>query len=261
MVFGHHDLLVCGDHLVGPCPCSGERAAAFSAVQAQVSALLEASPLDAPTGPASCLNSVLRRCSQGPLQETLRLLLCALQIVTAILIWQTMWYFMPGKVDEEPLLQVSSLSYLCQEDSHHVPGATNMSVAVKTAYRSCLSAGACCMWCRSPAAADAATAQGRLCCAQRLLSWVVYPHIPVLDLPVSQHVTSAVCAQTWLQDIAWTEASKEDVLARRVANAEGEHERCKLQQAPLFCYETAISLHRFSALAYMSAPRSLVCSQ
>ena len=58
----------------------------------------------------------------------------------------------------------------------------------------------------------------------------------------------------WLQDFAWTEKSIPEQLAKRAANADGEHERRILEQAPMFCVETAICLHRWAALAYMSAP-------
>ena len=59
--------------------------------------------------------------------------------------------------------------------------------------------------------------------------------------------------QVWLQDFAWTEKQKPAQLKQRVAQAKGEHERLILEQAPLFCVETAICLHRFSNLVYESA--------
>ena len=70
-------------------------------------------------------------------------------------------------------------------------------------------------------------------------------------LPVPDRVGTL---QVWLQDFAWTEKQKPAQLERRVAQAKGEHERLILEQAPLFCVETAICLHRFSNLVYESAP-------
>ena len=50
--------------------------------------------------------------------------------------------------------------------------------------------------------------------------------------------------QVWLQDFAWSEASKPAKLAQRADHAVGLHERQLLSDSPIFCFETALIAHR-----------------
>ena len=65
----------------------------------------------------------------------------------------------------------------------------------------------------------------------------------------------------YLQEIAWTEAGKPDAVARRAEHAEHAAERALLAEEPMFCYQTAVALHRWSCLTYMGACCSLVCAR
>ena len=57
-------------------------------------------------------------------------------------------------------------------------------------------------------------------------------------------------AQVWLQEVAWTEAQKPQQVAERDGRAEGRQEALQLQQAPMFCFETALKLLKWSSLTY-----------
>lgn len=56
--------------------------------------------------------------------------------------------------------------------------------------------------------------------------------------------------QVWLQEAAWTEGELPKCLARRNSRAEGPVEAAHLQPEPMFCYETALKLLKWSSLAY-----------
>ena len=65
--------------------------------------------------------------------------------------------------------------------------------------------------------------------------------------------------QVYLQEFAWTEAQKPEALAQRADHAVQPAERALLSQEPLFCFQTALALHRWSCLAYMGSPRPWPC--
>ena len=61
----------------------------------------------------------------------------------------------------------------------------------------------------------------------------------------------------YLQDHAWSEAQKAGKLAARAARAASPHERQLLAHSPMFCFETALAMHRFSWLAYRGGAQLL----
>ena len=56
--------------------------------------------------------------------------------------------------------------------------------------------------------------------------------------------------------MAWTEEEKPAAIAQRVEHAQHAAERVLLSQEPMFCFQTAVALHRWSCLAYMGASAS-----
>lgn len=56
--------------------------------------------------------------------------------------------------------------------------------------------------------------------------------------------------QAWLQEVAWTEAEEPECLAVRNARARGKEELDLLQREPMFCFETALKLIKWSGLTY-----------
>ena len=66
-------------------------------------------------------------------------------------------------------------------------------------------------------------------------------------------------AQVYLQDFAWTEGQKPDAVAARAEHAVHAAERAWLTQEPMFCFQTAIAMHRWSCLAYKGASRPWLC--
>ena len=63
-------------------------------------------------------------------------------------------------------------------------------------------------------------------------------------------------AQVYLQEFAWTEDGKSDALAQRAEHALHAAERSWLTKEPMFCFQTAIAMHRWSCLSYMGAQGS-----
>ena len=57
--------------------------------------------------------------------------------------------------------------------------------------------------------------------------------------------------QRWLQDPAWAEEDKAAKYDKRLSHAKSEAERQALQQQPIFCFMTALKLHRWAELAYV----------
>ncbi|KAK9803205.1 hypothetical protein WJX73_003153 [Symbiochloris irregularis] len=70
--------------------------------------------------------------------------------------------------------------------------------------------------------------------------WLFSPKIPDND--------PALLA--WLQEPAWTEQGLQDHLQERNTWAEGDAHRQQLQREPMFCFETALKLLKWSSLAY-----------
>ena len=62
--------------------------------------------------------------------------------------------------------------------------------------------------------------------------------------------------QVYLQEFAWTEEQKSDAIAQRADHAQHAEERALLTTEPMFCFQTAVALHRWSCLTYMSEPCS-----
>ena len=62
---------------------------------------------------------------------------------------------------------------------------------------------------------------------------------------------SGACMQRWLQDPAWAEEDKAGKYETRASHAVSEAERQALQQQPMFCFMTALKLHRWAELAYV----------
>ena len=58
-------------------------------------------------------------------------------------------------------------------------------------------------------------------------------------------------AQVYLQEFAWTEETKAAAVARRADHAVHAAERSLLTAEPMFCFQTAVALHRWSCLTYM----------
>ena len=56
--------------------------------------------------------------------------------------------------------------------------------------------------------------------------------------------------QAWLQEPAWTEGGLKDHREERNTWAETQAHRQQLQQEPMFCFETALKLLKWSSLAY-----------
>ena len=56
--------------------------------------------------------------------------------------------------------------------------------------------------------------------------------------------------QAWLQEVAWTEAHQQQQLAERNSRARDQQELQLLQTEPMFNFETALKLLRWSSLAY-----------
>ena len=74
----------------------------------------------------------------------------------------------------------------------------------------------------------------------------------VSTLPTASHAASQAChVQVYLQELAWTEENKPACVARRADHAAHAAERSLLTEAPMFCFQTALALHRWSCLAYM----------
>ena len=69
--------------------------------------------------------------------------------------------------------------------------------------------------------------------------------------------SSLASVQVYLQEFAWTEEHKPDAIAQRADHAQHAEERALLTTEPMFCFQTAVALHRWSCLTYMSEPRSL----
>ena len=63
--------------------------------------------------------------------------------------------------------------------------------------------------------------------------------------------SSDACSQVYLQEYAWTEAQKAGAVAQRAEHAAHPAERALLIQEPMFCFQTAVALHRWSCLTYM----------
>ena len=57
--------------------------------------------------------------------------------------------------------------------------------------------------------------------------------------------------QVYLQEFAWTEAGKPAAVARRAEHAQHAEERALLAKEPMFCFQTAVALHRWSCLTYL----------
>lgn len=62
--------------------------------------------------------------------------------------------------------------------------------------------------------------------------------------------TAAAWVQAWLQEVAWTEAELPKQLAQRNSRATSPREAAQLQREPMFCYETALKLLKWSSLTY-----------
>ena len=60
-----------------------------------------------------------------------------------------------------------------------------------------------------------------------------------------------VWSQVYLQEIAWSEDDKPKAIARRAGHAEHASEQSLLAEEPMFCFQTAVALHRWSCLTYM----------
>lgn len=58
--------------------------------------------------------------------------------------------------------------------------------------------------------------------------------------------------QVWLQEVAWTEADLPKQLEERNSRAHGPSEAASLAREPMFCYETALKLLKWSSLTYSS---------
>ena len=67
------------------------------------------------------------------------------------------------------------------------------------------------------------------------------------------------CGQVHLQEFSWTEDNKPAAIAQRVEHAQHAEERAQLTTAPMFCFQTAMALHRWSCLTYMGTPCSFHC--
>ena len=59
-------------------------------------------------------------------------------------------------------------------------------------------------------------------------------------------------AQVYLQEFTWSEEDKPAAIARRADHAVHAVEHCLLTVEPMFCFQTAVALHRWSCLTYMS---------
>ena len=59
--------------------------------------------------------------------------------------------------------------------------------------------------------------------------------------------------QVYLQEYAWTEEQKPGAVADRADHAAHAAERSLLTREPMFCFQTALALHRWSCLTYMGA--------
>ena len=186
-------------------------------------------------------------------------------MAVTVLVWQNCWLYMPAKADSEPLLEVCRTWEVacrghCGSRGRAVAAGCPASVwregarpwlavlAVSLPQRqgqACASwagAGMLPLYCTSKAA-----------CRSHLLRPDMAVHTPAPFVGPGTHADHARCAQVWLQDLAWSEADKEERLRRRADNAVGPHERHVLESEPMFCMETAIALHRWSQLAYLGA--------
>ena len=63
----------------------------------------------------------------------------------------------------------------------------------------------------------------------------------------------------YLQEYTWTEDQKPAAIARRAEHAQHAAERALLTKEPMFCFYTAVALHRWSCLAYMGKSCSEQC--
>ena len=61
--------------------------------------------------------------------------------------------------------------------------------------------------------------------------------------------------QVYLQEFAWMEDQKPGAVAARADHAVHAAERAWLIREPMFCFQTAIAMHRWSCLSYMGACR------
>ena len=59
--------------------------------------------------------------------------------------------------------------------------------------------------------------------------------------------------QVYLQEFAWTESQRPAAIAQRADHAQHAAERALLTKEPMFCFQTALAMHRWSCLAYMGA--------
>ena len=66
-----------------------------------------------------------------------------------------------------------------------------------------------------------------------------------------------VWSQVYLQEIAWSEDDKPKAIARRAGHAEHASEQSLLAEEPMFCFQTAVALHRWSCLTYMGMRRHI----
>ena len=64
-------------------------------------------------------------------------------------------------------------------------------------------------------------------------------------------------AQVYLQEFTWSEEDKPAAIARRADHAVHAVEHALLTAEPMFCFQTAVALHRWSCLTYMSACPSM----
>lgn len=64
---------------------------------------------------------------------------------------------------------------------------------------------------------------------------------------ISESCNSCSTLQAWLQELTWTEADKPFKLAARSAMLPDD---AKMQQQPMFCYETMLNLLYWSCLVY-----------
>ena len=115
-----------------------------------------------------------------------------------------------------------------------------------------------CIGCREPAETASPQTMSSIClhdsCVRSMITAWRYLSASCMSVLKPRHLYM----QVFLQEFCWSEEAKSGAIAQRAEHAQHAHERALLTREPMFCFQTAQAMLRWSCLTYLGE-RQMLC--